>query len=235
MSKNNYSDVLAKEEELKLFGKILPKHFEMQNAIATSLNKYFKKDKGNLTFLDIGCGYGYTSMLVSKFFPKAKYILNDFEESLLANANKNFKNKNFEKLIGDIEEVISKIPNNSLDAVYTSWVIHNFPKQKREKLFQEIKRVLKTNGVFVYLEKVKNAGKERSKDLAQTIVNMAPMFMKYKKAELYIEHIKHYFRDEEGELLFSDTENEKLLKNNNFNFKYLKKLLFEKVVFAIKK
>jgi hypothetical protein len=42
-------------------------------------------------------------------------------------------------------------------------------------------------------------------------------------------------RDEEADLIFTDDENEKLLSQNGFEWKYVKHILLEKVVVAIKK
>lgn len=235
MNTNNFSDTLV--EEYDLFGKVFPFHDELQQAIPESLKNHFIDTNGgaSLTFLDIGAGYGFTTKLVAKEFPKAKFILNEFDKELISRADAYLESYNYEKKVGDIEEIIKTIPDQSIDAVYTAWVIHNFPPEKRAKLFSEIARIIKPNGVFVALEKVGNTGEQRTKDLSQAIVDLYPFVTKYNRPDLFIEWVKHDLRDEESDLVFTDDENEKLLSENGFDWKYAKHILLEKVVVATKK
>ncbi len=237
MADNNFSDTLV--EEYDLFGKVFPFHDELQNTIPVELTKHFKNFDVNvgatLKFLDIGAGYGFTTKLVAKEFPKAHFILNEFDEALLSRADQYLASYDYEKRVGDIEEIIKAIPDQSIDAIYTAWVIHNFPPEKREVIFKEVARVLKTGGVFVYLEKMLNQGKERDSALSQTIHTLSPFIDTYQRPDLYLDWIKHYLRDEEPDLVFTDDENQKLLESNGFDWEYVKHILLEKVVVAVKK
>ena len=236
MITNNFSDTLV--EEYDLFGKVFPCHDELQQSIPDSLQNHFIKnnDSGaSLTFLDIGAGYGFTTKLVAKEFPKAKFILNEFDKELINRADTYLESYNYEKRVGDIEEIIQSIPDQSIDAVYTAWVIHNFPPKKRVKLFSEIARIIKPNGVFVALEKVGNTGEQRTRDLSQAIIDLYPFVTKYNRPDLFIEWVKHDLRDEEPDLVFTDDESKQLLESNGFNWEYVKHILLEKVVVAIKK
>lgn len=238
MTDNNFSDTLV--EEYDLFGKVFPFHDELQATIPTELKKHFDKlgvvDGGaTSTFLDIGAGYGFTTKLVAELFPKAHFILNEFDADLLNRSDEYLKSYNCEKRVGDIEKIIKSIPDQSVDSVYTAWVFHNFPPTKREVIFKEIARVLKPEGVFVYLEKMVNQGKDRDIALAQTIHTFSPFIDKYQRPDLYLDWIKHYLRDEEPDLVFTDDENKKLLETNGFDWEYVKHILLEKVVVAVKK
>lgn len=233
---NNFSDTLV--EEYDLFGKVFPFHDDLQNTIPESLKDHFadNTDEGaSLNFLDIGAGYGFTTKLVAREFPKAHFILNEYDPELISRADAYLNDYDHEKKVGDIEEIIKAIPNRSIDAVYTAWVIHNFPPQKREVIYREISRILKPQGVFVALEKVGNTGEQRLKDLSQAIVDLYPFVTKYNRPDLFIEWVKHDLRDEEPDLIFTDDENEKLFTDNGFAWKYVKHILLEKVVVAVKK
>jgi ubiquinone/menaquinone biosynthesis C-methylase UbiE len=233
MSENNFSDTLV--EEYDLFGKVFPFHDDLQATIPNSLKEHFgDTDGGNLVFLDIGAGYGFTTKFVAEKFPKAKFILNEYDAELVSRADAYLKDYNYEKKVGDIEEEIKQIPDGSLDAVYTAWVLHNFPPTKREVIFKEVARVLKPGGVFVALEKVGNTGPQREKDLSQAILDLEPFISKYNRPDLFIEWVKHDLRDEEADLVFTDDENEKLLNENGFQWKYVKHILLEKTVVAVK-
>lgn len=235
-NKNNYSDTLL--DDYDLFGQVYPYNKELQAAVAESLKNYFSKnaDGGHgLYFLEIGVGSGNTTKAVASVFPNAKYILNEFDAKLLNKAEDFLACIDNEKKIGDIEKIIKQMPDKSVDAVYTAWVIHNFSPVKRSTLFREIARVLKEDGVFVYMEKVQNVGVKRRDNLAQNMIAMAPFANKYDRSDLFIEHIKHYLRDEEPDIVFTDDENEKLLSKNGFSWEYVKQILLEKVIIATKK
>jgi protein-L-isoaspartate O-methyltransferase len=69
-----------------------------------NLGKHFSGSNGeNLTFLDIGAGYGFTTKLVAKVFPKAKFIVNEYDAELISRADAYLADYNYEKQIGDIE------------------------------------------------------------------------------------------------------------------------------------
>lgn len=234
MSNNQFSDNKNFVEEYDLFGKVFPFHDDLQQTIADLLGKNISKDT-DLQFLDIGAGYGFTTKLVSKEFPNATYLLNEFDEILLSKSDNYLEGLTYKKLPGDIEEVIKKIPDGSIDAVYSAWVIHNFPPEKRKTILREVGRVVKKGGLFINLDKVCNAGPERTKYLAQAILDLEPFISKYERPDLYVEWVKHDLRDEEPDLLFTDTENEQLLSENGFTWEYAKHILLEKVVIATKK
>lgn len=234
MPDNNFSDTLI--EEYDLFGKVFPFHDDLQAAIPGSLQGHFPGSDGtDLVFLDIGAGYGFTTKLVAEKFPKAKFILNEYDPELISRADNYLTGYYCEKRVGDIEEIIKQIPDNSIDAIYTAWVLHNFPPRKREVIFKEIARVLKSKNIFVALEKVGNTGPQRQRDLAQAILDLEPFISKYDRSDLFIEWVKHDLRDEELDLVFTDDENQTLLKDNGFEWKIVKHILLEKVVVAFKK
>ena len=173
--------------------------------------------------------------MVAEKFPSAHFILNEFDDNLLSQSDEYLKDFSIDKRLGDIEEIIKGIPDQSLDAVYTAWVIHNFPPAKRAIIYKEISRVLKPSGIFVALEKVGNTGEQRVADLAQAILDLEPFISKYNRPDLFIEWVKHDLRDEEADLVFTDDEQEKYLIENGFAWEYVKHILLEKVVVAIKK
>lgn len=231
---NQFSDNKKFIEEYDLFGKVFPFHDELQAAIPEALEKHFK-DSESLNFLDIGAGYGFTTKLVAEQFPNVHFILNEFDDNLLSQSDEYLKDFSIDKRLGDIEEVIKSIPDGTLDAVYTAWVVHNFPQEKRAIIYKEIARVLKSGGLFVALEKVGNIGEQRVNALAETIRTFLPFLEKYKRPDLYIDWIKHYLRDEESDLVFTDDEQEKYLTENGFTWEYVKHILLEKVIVATKK
>lgn len=113
----------------------------------------------NLTVLDLGCGSGRDSYVVSKLVgEKGKSIGIDMTENQLKVANKHIKNQtkrfgfnspNIEFINGYIEDLKSAgIDDNSIDVVISNCVINLSPD--KEKVFSEIFRVLKPGGELYF-------------------------------------------------------------------------------------
>jgi SAM-dependent methyltransferase len=123
------------------------------------LEKYFtRKIKSEYTVVDIGCGVGYYSNMMAK--NGAKVIGVDPNPEYLKIAEKNaMPNTEFMMMdIGNSEE-LKKIPNESADIIFMSDALLFYfvsPDTKKkpnlEKLFSDIRRILKPNGTFVSVE-----------------------------------------------------------------------------------
>lgn len=90
--------------------------------------------------LDLGCGEGTRLSLISK-----KGIGIDISKKAIGIAKKEFPKLNF--LVGDLERLPFK--DNSFDLVYSAYVFEHLTNP--EKVIEEVKRVLKTNGDLVII------------------------------------------------------------------------------------
>jgi SAM-dependent methyltransferase len=123
------------------------------------LQKYFKnKIKKGDTVVDIGCGIGYYSNMIAKtgakvigIDPNAKYIE-------IAKENSRPETK---FIVGDIgkSDDLKKIPGGTADFVFMSdallfyFVSPNIKtKPDIKKLFSDIRRILKHDGIFISVE-----------------------------------------------------------------------------------
>lgn len=113
--------------------------------------------------LDLGCGSG------RHFFKKTglKMYGTDFSEKMIRLAEKNVSGNKLCVELSTMENEEISYANNFFDNVICIAVLHCVEKkEKRIKLLQEIKRVLKTGGkAFIQVwsknhERVKNKGKE---------------------------------------------------------------------------
>lgn len=147
MTKNDFDENLTKEYEI--FDKIAPHSNKLQQKIGSLLHNHIKDKYKNPTLLDIGGGYGLPSIYVLSKFQECKLFFNEFDSGLIKKARKNLNSKRVTFLEGDISTEILKIPNQSLDAIYTSYTIHNFKIAKRKKLFNLISKKLVPGGVFI--------------------------------------------------------------------------------------
>ena len=98
--------------------------------------------------LDFGCGIGDASRKVYNFNPK-KITGIDISEVSVKKASDEAKrlNLSIDYKVDNCEDL--KFENNSFDLVYGTGIIHHL---STEKCVSEISRVLKKNGVIVFLE-----------------------------------------------------------------------------------
>jgi len=102
--------------------------------------------KKNDIGLDLGCGTGLLTLKIAK---KVKKIIGvDFSEKMLNIAKSKIKpNSNIEFLQMNISKKID-FPNSYFDFVVCSLTLSHIKNLKR--LYQEVHRILKKNGIFVY-------------------------------------------------------------------------------------
>lgn len=97
------------------------------------------------TILDIGCGFGDHALKISKKNPK-KIIGVDISKEFIKLA-KTLKIKNSEFYVADMNKKL-KFKEKTFDTVYSSLTIHY--AKDINKLFKEINRILKKEGIFVF-------------------------------------------------------------------------------------
>jgi ubiquinone/menaquinone biosynthesis C-methylase UbiE len=95
--------------------------------------------------LEIGCGNGFGTKLINKYFQPKKIIGIDLDEKMIDKAIKNrLKNADFQ--VGDATKL--QIKSLSIDAVFDFGAIHHIPNWK--DCLNEIYRVLKSGGqIFI--------------------------------------------------------------------------------------
>lgn len=93
--------------------------------------------------LDIACGEGYGASLLST---KADRVFGvDISEDAIFHAKKRYVKDNLEYLVGSCFEI--PLPNASIDLVVSFETIEHHDQHK--KMMQEIKRVLRTDGILL--------------------------------------------------------------------------------------
>lgn len=135
-------------QNIKISGET-PKFFcEYKIQDLKQLANHFKLPE-NSTLLDFGCGVGSSIGMMYKYFPKAILHGVDVSEKSIAIAQQRF---------GDIAHIETyngeTLPfhNETFDIVFAACVFHHIPQTYYQNIFQEIKRVLKSNGIFVIFE-----------------------------------------------------------------------------------
>lgn len=97
----------------------------------------------NKTVLDIACGEGYGSNLMSK---NAKFVYSvDIDSDTILAAKSKYKKSNINFLVGSASEI--PIEDNCVDIVVSFETIEHH--DRHEEMVSEIRRVLKPNGIVI--------------------------------------------------------------------------------------
>lgn len=201
-----------------LFNGIAQKYDFMNNIISFGTHYFIKKRAvkklkfdGEVTVLDLCCGTGDISKILSEIKDVKKVVGLDFSDNMLEIAKK----KNFHEKIEYVSANCTKLPfeDNSFDAVTMCFGLRNIPD--KETALKEIYRVLKPNGQFLHID----FGKRNF--LADYFFdNLVPVFAKifYKNSEpyKYLIKTKQEFYTPEELIKCLDLHNFKL--KNEYNF-----------------
>lgn len=103
----------------------------------------------NKIVLDLGCG---TGKFMQKFYRDTiKYYGLDLSEKQLETAKNKVKGENVEFICCSAENI--PLPNNSIDVIISTWVLGTILEvNRRNKAIEEMKRVLKKDGVIFLVE-----------------------------------------------------------------------------------
>ena len=110
--------------------------------------EYLKSKDEDLNFLDVGTGSGEFIKTIKYNFPKLKITCSDISKAYLEVAKKKLKkftDINYKNCKG--EDLPFK--NESFDILNSVYLFHEVPSAIRSKIFSEISRVLKKDGVFI--------------------------------------------------------------------------------------
>ncbi len=99
--------------------------------------------------LDLGCGLGESSLMLSEIFPNSKVVGLDREKRFLQYAK---KNNTFKQKVSYIQSDIFSLPfsDNSIDICFTRYTCQHL--SNLNDFFKEVKRVLKPSGIFMVVE-----------------------------------------------------------------------------------
>jgi SAM-dependent methyltransferase len=116
----------------------------MENAIS-SLCEFIPPDSEIVA--DIGCGIGWSSFEIARFFPNAKVHGYDLSPVLIENATKLFNRENLKFYQKDITESGFR---EMFDCILMIDVYEHIPSQERTKFHQSLNECLTENGRLIF-------------------------------------------------------------------------------------
>lgn len=122
----------------------------------SGLGKKFKKNiirlseipRTTTSIVDVGCGTGTLMKLLHDFFPRAHIYGVDPDTETISNVKKKFQHL---QNISLYNVGVEKLPfeDNTLDVCFSTLTFHHLTREKKQKAFKEIHRVLKPHGTLV--------------------------------------------------------------------------------------
>ncbi len=107
---------------------------------------------GSKKILDIGCGNCLIATLVNKMNPSKIFVIDEWKEMSKDDAIKNAVVDKVDLEIGELKGDVLPYIDGEFDAAYSVMFLFNIPKDRRDKLFSEVKRVLRNDGKLVVID-----------------------------------------------------------------------------------
>ena len=132
------------------------------------LNPYIKK---GMTVLDLGCGPGFFSIEIAKLLnDSGKVVAADLQDGMLNKVRLKIKGTKLEQRI-----ILHKCHEESInvtdkvDFVLAFYMVHEVPNQ--DKLFRELKSILKPSGIIYIIEPKFHVSKKTFKSMINRITS----------------------------------------------------------------
>lgn len=237
MTENRFHNQLGDEYELF---KLASPHFdELQNGVGGIIKDTFKNNLTNeIKILEIGFGAGATSSIILNADSRVKLVAIDNEPIMLEKAVQNLSkidSDRYELKIEDALEFLKNLKKESFDVVASAFVIHNFLKDYRRDVIQEIYNVLKPEGLFVNADKIEVTDREKHTKNMEWQLSQFDVYEKIGKPELKQEWVEHYLEDSKPERALIENEFQKNIKDAGFKSFEIQKRWFDDALAVTKK
>lgn len=163
----------------------------------------------NKSVLDIACGTGYGSYILSN---KAKSVVGfDIDKSSISYAKENFKKDNLKFIKGNA--IRTGFENNSFDIVISCETIEHLTLQDANHFLTEIKRILKSKGLLFITtpnkDKTDSFDEKNLYHINEFYSNDFVIFLKK-----YFKYVKFYYLDLNVVTLMWEANSDKMLMSN---------------------
>ena len=228
-------------EEYELFRLACPHFQELEDTLGRIIREQFQdKSFEEIKVLEIGCGSGYTTLIILNSNNRTRIVAVDNESVMIEQAkeilNEFVENNRVELIEGDALEFLKKQDSDSFEVFASGFTLHNFTKNYRGKVIKEIYRVLKPEGIFVNADKYAIDDESKHKQsLNWQLQQFKREYSKINRPDLIKEWISHYLEDNKPEVIMKESESIKSMSKIGFrDIKIVFRKQMEAVLFAEK-
>ena len=157
---NPYDSERPKKEQVtEMFDDIASIYDKLNGVLSLGIDGYWRREALSVLkkyphnhILDVATGTGDFAILAHKVLRSNKIDAIDVSEGMMTVGREKVREKGLENVISFDRQDAADLTfaDNSFDAVISSFGVRNF--EDIDKSFQEIHRVLKPNGVFLFIE-----------------------------------------------------------------------------------
>ena len=213
-------------EEYNLFKLACPHFEELENTLGKIIKEQFQdKNNSEIKVLEIGCGPGFTTLILLDSDERTKIIAVDNESVMIKQAKEILKeyvdNSRVQLIEEDALEFFKKQSSNSFDVFASGFTLHNFPNDFREEVLKEIYRILKPESIFVNADKYAlDNESEHKQSLKWQLQQFKEKYSEINRPDLIEEWTSHYLEDDKPEVIMK--ESEAMESMNKIGFKKIK-------------
>ena len=204
MSENKNGRFESKQlsDEYSLLFKAIPHYYGFQELAGSEVATACKEISGEtVNVVEIGTGSGETTEKIIVADPRIRLVSIDNEPKMLNQARAKFENESrISFLEKDAMSALKEMKDASADIIVSAWVIHNMPPEYRTALFSEIKRVLKSKGWFINVDKIAFDDEAKQKECLDEQQKRFEIFIGAGRQDLHDEWHNHYVEDEKIKL-----------------------------------
>ncbi len=137
------------DEERAVSLALTPHHDQLQECIANTIAVSFSDP--NAKIVELGTGTGASTKVVLETNLSIRITGVDSSKKRLERARVRLQNKTdrIDFINQDFKEFISKVPEDSIDCVFTAFTLHNLPLEQRREILISIATHLKRGGIFI--------------------------------------------------------------------------------------
>jgi len=116
------------------------------------------RDQRKLRLLDVGCGTGRFLDSVKQVWPRLQITGLDMSDAYIRHAKRHLRRSRTNFIVGKAEAI--PLPDNSQDAVTSTFLFHELPPKIRRIALRECARVLKPGGRLVLLDSLQHGDQQ---------------------------------------------------------------------------
>ncbi|UUO07521.1 class I SAM-dependent methyltransferase [Blastopirellula sp. J2-11] len=194
MDKEAIDSVKALFEQWELYDAVIQHDYMQHETLATAIVEYAQQRKVTGRALDLGCGDSYLASMSLGKLPLTEYVGVDLSESALSRAEQRWATSPINGTLAqsDFATFLPQQMEASFDIVLGSYSIHHFSQDRKQWLLEQISRVLKPTGCFVWSDVVRTEEETYAQSVERLATRMRTEWdqLSSRQLDLAIEHIR---------------------------------------------